>query len=433
MAASVGRYRWFVVVGLLFLISVINFGDRGVLGVVGPVLVKLYHLSPVQFGLIGSAFGFGYCAMQLLGSGTLVRWVQPRRLIVISGILWSLFIGLMTTAAGFVAFFIYRLLFGLSEGTNWMSMETVLSRWFSRHETQMAFNFVWAGISVSSIVVPPIAVALVGALGWRGPFWVLAAAGIVVAVLFGLLVSEWPEQNRRLSSSERDYIVSERIVSEKKGHAYSWRRVLTYGPGWWAAVGSYSTSYGIYMILIWLPIYLTDYKHIPYAHVGWLTALPYVAGAAGGFIMGPWSSRLGRRGRMFAGRTVLPAVCAIAAGLAFVAIDAASPLWLILALMMISAFGVQVANGIWGAAAIDLYPEEAHMGAQLIVGFGSLNAIVAPLVTGLLIAATHNFFTAFLVGGGLPVVIGLLMLLFFRVRPLAADESVHQPEVQALS
>lgn len=414
-----GYYRWVVVCTLMFLISVVNFGDRGVLGIVAPVIAKVYHLSPGQLGLVLSAFGFGYVVMQLFFSGIIVRWVQPRRLIAGMGILWSIFLGLVALATSATQIFIFRILFGISEGTNWMSMGSLISRWYSKDETQRAYNIAWAGISVSSIIVPPIAVAVVVAFSWQAPFLLLGLIGIVLGLVFYLLVTDFPEKSRLVSAREKAYITSHRFIPEQgRMKTYRWSEILSSSSGWWAAVGSYATSFDIYFLLTWLPTYLISDRHIQYANVGWLTALPYVFGALGGFMMGPLSDRLHTQKRLFASRIVLPSACAIISGIAFLLINYVPSLGIIIALMSLAAFGTQAANGILGASAIDIYPYEPHMGSQLIVGFGSINAIVAPLIIGIAVGATHNFFTAFLIGGGLPLVIGVFMLFWYRIRPV---------------
>jgi len=48
--------RW-TIAWLLFIITIINYADRGVLGVVAPVLIKTFNLDIRQFGIIASAFG----------------------------------------------------------------------------------------------------------------------------------------------------------------------------------------------------------------------------------------------------------------------------------------------------------------------------------------------------------------------------------------
>jgi len=76
------RNRW-VIAWLLFVITIINYADRGVLGVVAPVLMKTFGLSIKQFGIIASGFGWGYVLMVFLGvvvfrdhAGGRCQWIR---------------------------------------------------------------------------------------------------------------------------------------------------------------------------------------------------------------------------------------------------------------------------------------------------------------------------------------------------------------------
>ncbi|WP_144434254.1 MFS transporter, partial [Pseudomonas caricapapayae] len=70
------RKRFFIMV-LLFITVVINYLDRSNLSIAAPALTSELGLDPVHIGLIFSAFGWTYAAMQLPG-GWLVDRVPPR-------------------------------------------------------------------------------------------------------------------------------------------------------------------------------------------------------------------------------------------------------------------------------------------------------------------------------------------------------------------
>jgi hypothetical protein len=53
------HYRW-VVTGLIFFITLVNFVDRSAISFVIDPLKREFHFSDTQFGMILSAFGLGY-------------------------------------------------------------------------------------------------------------------------------------------------------------------------------------------------------------------------------------------------------------------------------------------------------------------------------------------------------------------------------------
>jgi len=78
----------YAVAFMLFLTVVINYMDRSNLSVAAPLISEEFGLDTAQQGLLLSAFGWTYAAMQLPG-GWLVDRVQPRLLYPICLVLWS--------------------------------------------------------------------------------------------------------------------------------------------------------------------------------------------------------------------------------------------------------------------------------------------------------------------------------------------------------
>src|SRR5689334_12646817 len=101
------RYR---ILAFLFINVVINYMDRTNISIAATSLTDDFNLSPVQMGLIFSAFGWTYVALQIPG-GLLTDILGPRLLYAISLISWSF----VTLLQGFVNGF--AMLFGLRLAT----------------------------------------------------------------------------------------------------------------------------------------------------------------------------------------------------------------------------------------------------------------------------------------------------------------------------
>ena len=74
---------------LLFITVVINYLDRSNLSIAAPALTSELGIDPIHVGLIFSAFGWTYAAMQIPG-GWLVDRVPPRILYSVALLLWSI-------------------------------------------------------------------------------------------------------------------------------------------------------------------------------------------------------------------------------------------------------------------------------------------------------------------------------------------------------
>src|SRR5215218_9826929 len=66
------RFRW-VVLGLVFLATTLNYLDRLVMGILAPDLQVRYAISNVQYGYIQSTFAASYALGQLISGGVLDR------------------------------------------------------------------------------------------------------------------------------------------------------------------------------------------------------------------------------------------------------------------------------------------------------------------------------------------------------------------------
>lgn len=102
----------FRILAFLFINVVINYMDRSNLSVAATGITDDLQLTPVQLGLLFSAFGWTYAALQIPG-GILVDRIAPRLLYSISLITWSLTTGLLGLVKGFTGLFGLRLAVGV--------------------------------------------------------------------------------------------------------------------------------------------------------------------------------------------------------------------------------------------------------------------------------------------------------------------------------
>ena len=66
------RFRW-VILGLVFFATTVNYLDRMVMGILAPDLQKLYSITDQQYGNIQSAFALSYAQRTLSRPARLLR------------------------------------------------------------------------------------------------------------------------------------------------------------------------------------------------------------------------------------------------------------------------------------------------------------------------------------------------------------------------
>ncbi|WKN54040.1 MFS transporter [Rhodococcus opacus] len=97
VAAQASKARVLIAV-MLFVTVVINYMDRANLSIAMPAIADEMDLSKAQQGLLLSAFGWTYAALQIPG-GWLVDRIPPRLLYPACLILWSVATAFMGSSA----------------------------------------------------------------------------------------------------------------------------------------------------------------------------------------------------------------------------------------------------------------------------------------------------------------------------------------------
>jgi sugar phosphate permease len=134
--------------------------------------------------IVGPVFGFL--------AGWLVDRFGPRRL-MLAGIAMAgvalVGLGLVSTLAGFYFFYLFNALGYVCGGP--LPNQVLLSRWFDRGRGK-AMGFAYLGIGIGGVVVPLLAVFLIGQLGWQAALQVLGVLIIACAMPLAWFVRDVP-------------------------------------------------------------------------------------------------------------------------------------------------------------------------------------------------------------------------------------------------
>ena len=109
--------RW-IIVGLIFFATLINYIDRLTVSVLAPLITKDLNLSNTEFGGIATWFLFAYTISQGL-SGKLYDRVGIKKGFTVSIIVWSVAAMSHAFANGLRSLSVFRFLLGLGEAGNW--------------------------------------------------------------------------------------------------------------------------------------------------------------------------------------------------------------------------------------------------------------------------------------------------------------------------
>jgi ACS family D-galactonate transporter-like MFS transporter len=413
--------RWRIAFLLAFGVLV-NFFDRINLSVSRDALDASFGLSLIAFGYLSSAFSWTYAVMQM-PAGVLLDRLGVRRVGRVSSLLWSVASFAAALSPGLSWFFGARLLLGVSESPTFPANAKALGYWFTREERGLATAITDAAAKFSTAVGVPLIGVLLLYFGWR---WSFAATGFISFFYFALfyLVYRNPSEDEGLSAHERQFILAggaqmEDAPGARNGVslAYLLLQPKVYG----LALGWGAYNYTFFLLLTWLPSYLSVSLHMNLFHSVFYTSVPWLFATFTDLLVGGWLvDTLIQRGRDAnrVRQTVL--VGGMAFGLAiFGAARAHSPavalVWISLALGGLAA----AAPVAWTVPSL-IAPRESVGALGGAVNFcGQIAAISAPIVTGYIVSGTHSFAAAF-VTATVILLLGIVGYIFLlgRIEPI---------------
>jgi len=274
---TVSRRRW-LILSLLFLITVINFVDRQTLSILAPLLRTTLHLSNEQYGRIVSAFQFGMMSGEFPMGYLMDRW-GARLGLSLAVISWSAATGAQMFAGSGLSFGVIRYWMGLTECGNFSGGVKTVTRLFPRKERTLAIGIFNSGSMVGATVATPLVVFLMQRYGFRTAFLVPASLGFIWVAVWWFLYRREPKPAR-----EGD------IKQE------SLRTMLSQSSSWAVMACRFFIGPVIQFYWYWIPSYLFNVRHMSFTQIGIIGWLPFLLGDIGGVMGGGAAGFLQRRG-----------------------------------------------------------------------------------------------------------------------------------------
>lgn len=380
-APALSRQRCWSIVGLIFVVALINYFDRQSLSVVAPRLQAQLHLSDEGYGHIVSLFLLA-SAFSYAGAGLIADWLGTRASM-------ALFVGWWSLAEASTAFVtsafqlaVARFCLGLGEPGLWVAAPKGVGEIFARKERGLAIGIYTLGAMIGAVIALPVIVAVTTHFHWRAIFLLDGAAGILWIPLWFLVF-------RRSSTAD---VPSESRLTDEHG---SLRDVLSQGSTWRLMIARGLTDPVWYFYLFWFPKYLLSARHMTMAavaHQGWLVYLFAGAGTLlGGMVSGT-----------FIRRRVPASIAYRRTMLIFAMIVPLSPLaglvaksWVAIAIASVIALAHMAWLVTLTATIVELYPvAEVGRAAGLIAAGSALGGMLSTEVIAALVTS-HGYLPVF--------------------------------------
>ena len=316
-----------------------------------------------------------------------------------------------------------RLVLGVSEAPIFPANAKALGYWFTLKERSLATAISDAAAKFSSAIGVPLIGLILFYFGWR---WSFAATGLISLLYFFLFsfVYRNPSADRGLTEVERRLILEGGGQPEEQGtkpggcslgYLLKQRKVYGLALGW----GAY--NYTFFLLLAWLPSYLSITLHVDLLHSVFYTSVPWLFATATDLSIGGWLvDELITRGCDASRVRQTVMVVGMSFGLGILGAarahsTATALLWISLALG-----GLAAASPVAWTVPSLISPRESVGTLAGAVNFsGQIGAISAPILTGYLVAASHSFAAAFL-SATVVLLLGIAgyVLLLGRIEPI---------------
>src|SRR5215217_2626534 len=196
-APRVGRVRW-VIVGLLFAATAINYVDRQMIGLLKPTLQGEFGWKETTYADIVFYFQLAY-AVGYIVFGNIVDRVGARLGYAAAFVIWTGAHMLHAVANSVFGFAAVRALLGVGESGNFPAGLKAVTEWFPKKERALATGIFNAGSNVGAIVAPLIVPALTIAYGWRAAFVITGGVSLLWLVAW-LGLYRRPRQSQHVSA-----------------------------------------------------------------------------------------------------------------------------------------------------------------------------------------------------------------------------------------
>jgi MFS family permease/N-acetylneuraminic acid mutarotase len=281
-------YAW-LVVGLLWVVAVLNYVDRQIIYSVFPLVQAELHLSAVQLGLISSVFLWVYGLLSPF-SGFLADRYGRKRIIVASLLVWSLVTWMTGKVGGFAELLATRALMGISEACYLPAALALIVGYHGNRTRSLASGLHHSGLYVGVVLGGAGGSWLGERYGWRWAFLLLGAAGtLYVLVLMWLLREGEPGPAHETPPA-------------RLGFSQALRELLRL-PGFGPMLLVFSTIATANCVLYtWLPLYLFEQFRMNLTAAGFSATFYIQAASLAGILLGGWLadrwSGVTQRGRL---------------------------------------------------------------------------------------------------------------------------------------
>ena len=409
----------------LFMVACI---DRFNVGFAKLTMLADLHMSEAAYGVGAGIFFVGYLIFEI-PSNMYLQKVGAKRTLARIAILW----GIVSMATAFVhtekMFLFLRFLLGACEAGLYPGGILYMTLWFPARKRAQLLGLFTGAATISGIIGGPIAGMLLDAMShrpgglasWQWLFILEGIPSVLLGVVTMFVMIDKIDNAKWLTSDQkaRMKVEIDRDGDKAPGIQKSFFALLRW-PTFWLFVISYFFLVSANPTLgFWGPTLIRGMGVTNVTTIGFLAAIPYIAGAISMVLVGRHSDRTGERRWHTAGSTLVCAIAMIVMGFSTAYPYVAFVALVVAAAAVLSAFGPfwQIPNAAMTGAA-------AAGGIAVINSIGNMSGLVGPALVGWLRDLTGGSSPGLFAVAGMELLATILVLYTLRPKkPVKAQQS----------
>jgi len=382
-------YRW-IICGLLFVATMINYMDRQAIALLKPLLTEQFKWSQIDYANIVFSFQLAYAAGYVLAGRLIDRLGVKLGLILAVGV-WSFACGGHALAISVTGFCLARMVLGLAQGGHFPGAIKCVAEWFPANERALATGIFNSGSNVGAMAAPFIVPWIALRYGWANSVVLLAVFGGVWMVAWGVLYRQ------ETSSHKGEEGVEKQVASEP----ISWFQLLKCRPTWAFALATFLVSPFWWFYLFWVPPFLNERYGMDISKMGWPLVVIYSMATVGAIGAG-WLSQflMKKNWSVNKARKVALLSCAVCTVPVFMAAQCSS-VWMSVAFIALAAAAHQGFSSNLFTLVSDTMPKQTVSSVVGIGGMaGSIGGMLIAKVTGYVLEWTGSYHVLFAMAAG---------------------------------
>jgi MFS family permease len=337
--------------------------------------------------------------------GTLTDKYGARILIAIGGILGGLGYLLMSQVSSLWQLYLYfGVMVGMCLAGCWTPIMATVARLF-REKRVLALGIAMSGITVGSMIMPPMTAYFIASYGWRHAYLVLAAIVGLSAIPGVMLLGKNPLQDlgtRDNGQNMKGGELSGELTQPREHLALESVKTV---PFWMLMITGFATAAGFYFVATHIVAFATDMGIAPTSAALILTFMG-AGNILGKLLVGSMAAKIGSRSALFVLLTLQ--------ALFLFLIMRTTSLWMLFALGSVFGFGYGGSSPIRTAMVPEFFGTKSVGAIIGLVGIAwGVGGVVGPFMAGYIFDQSGSYDRAFL-SGGLIMIIGMAATYFLK-------------------